>query len=446
MNADFVAAMRQLADERGVSYEVLRDTVIAALESAYRKRHGVQGAVRVELDEASNRFRVISVRDVVEQVENAHLEVSLAHAIRVRPDVAVGDQIEVEVTPKDFGRIAAQTAKQVVVQRLREAERDAIFQEFVARKDDLITGEIERRENDNVYVSLGRVEALLPPREQIPSERPYAVHRRLKLTIQDVRRSAKNAQVIVSRTSKSLLLRLFELEVPEVYDGVVEIKAIEREPGLRAKIAVLSHDEKVDPVGACVGHRGARVQAVVDELAGEKIDIIRYHDEIKVFMANALNPADVAEIIPNEEARAATVVVPDDQLSLAIGKRGQNVRLAARLTGWKIDIVGLSEWTERKRAEAQVDPATVEVRVYDVAAELGIASKEAIELLATMDVEVASHADTINGGQAEALRALVQEAAEGTPAPEENSTPESDEAVADDEAPEEPAAAEDETE
>jgi len=409
MDADYVTAMRQLADERGISYEVLRDTVVAALESAYRKRHGVQGNVRVELDERTGRFRVMAERQVVGNVTNPHLQVSVAQAIRVRPDVTVGDMIEVESTPRDFGRIAAQTAKQVVVQRIREAERDAIFNEFAARRDELITGEVERRDDGNVFISVGRVEALLPAREQIPSERPYAVHRRMKLLILDVRRSAKNAQVIVSRTHPDLIRKLFALEVPEVAEGIVEIKAVEREPGHRAKIAVWSNDERVDPVGACVGHRGARVQAVVDELAGEKIDIVRFSDDIKSFMANALNPADVAQIVPDEDNQAALVIVPDDQLSLAIGKKGQNVRLAARLTGWKIDITGQSEWTERQRQKSAIDPAKIEVRVYDVAAELGIAAKDALVHLAELGIEAESHASVINGIQAEELRRHVRE-------------------------------------
>lgn len=436
MNAGFLEAMKDLAEERGLAYDVLRDTVIAALESAYRKRHGAQGAVRIELDEARQAIRVVATREVVEHVRDPHLEIAHAHAIRLKPDAVIGDHIDVEVTPKDFGRIAAQTAKQVVVQRIREAEREAVFSEFAARRDETVTGEIQRRDDGNVFVTLGRVEALLPAREQIASERPYAIHRRLKLYILDVRRSARNAQVVVSRTHPGLVRRLFELEVPEVQEGIVEIKAVEREPGLRAKIAVVSHDERVDPVGACVGHRGARVQAVVDELAGEKIDIVRYSDDPKTYISNALNPAVVSQILIDEEARSALVIVPDDQLSLAIGKKGQNVRLAARLTGWRIDIVGMTEWQARRQSEPVVAEPE-EVRVYDLAAELGITAKDAIDYLAELGIEATSHASIISGEQADQLRQVLQggaSAAAGTPdeAPEATEVPEAVPGGADD--------------
>ncbi len=405
MNAQFMAALRQIVEEKNIPYEALLDTVRAALESAYRKRYGAAGQIRIDVNEEQGTFKVFALRRVVEKVENPQTEISLEDAREIRPDALLGDTVEVEITPSDFGRIAAQTAKQVVVQRIREAEREIIYDEFDARRDEVVTCEVQRRDNGNVYVTVGRVEALLPMREQIPTERPYAVHRRLKVYILDVRRTTKSPQVIVSRTHPGLVRRLFELEVPEVYDGIVEIVAVEREPGYRAKIAVRSHDEKVDPVGACVGHRGSRVQAVVDELAGEKIDIVRYDDDIEQYMRNALNPATVTKIETNEEKKEAIVVVPEDQLSLAIGKKGQNVRLASRLTGWKIDIMSEQEYEEHLRQrELARDPSEIKMRVYDLAQELGLTSKEAIDLLNELGIEVSSHASTVNGLQADELR------------------------------------------
>ncbi|MBP7561525.1 MAG: transcription termination/antitermination protein NusA [Armatimonadetes bacterium] len=408
MNPEFLAALAQIEEEKGIPHGVLMEAVKASIESAYRKRYGATGELRVDFGEKNTGpLRIVALRQVVDRMENPQTEVSVADARTVDPSAVVGDILEQEVTPRDFGRIAAQTAKQVIVQRVREAEREIVFDRFQGRIGEVITAEVQRRDDGNVYVSLGpRVEALLPYREQIPNERPYAVHRRLKVYVLDVRRSARSPQVIVSRTHSELVRLLFELEVPEVYDGIVEIKGVEREPGFRAKIAVKSNEEKVDPVGACVGHRGSRVQAVVDELAGEKIDIVRYRDDAKAFLSEALSPAEVTTVELDEEGRSAKVVVPEDQLSLAIGKKGQNVRLASRLTGWKIDVVGEAEHEHRKREElwASQDPAEVRERVYDLASELGIASKEAIDILREMGVNVSSHVSTIDGYTADDVR------------------------------------------
>lgn len=410
MNAEFVGALRQIEEEKNIPYEVLLDTVKSALASAYKKRYGAQGEIRVALDPESGQLRVLALKTVVVDALGNPMEISVADAQAIRSGAQAGDVVEVEVTPGDFGRIAAQTAKQVVFQRIREAEREIVFNEFTMRRDEVMTCEVQRRDNGNVYVTLGRAEAMLPLREQIPTERPYAVHRRMKVYVLDVRKSPRSPQVIISRTHPGLIRRLFELEVPEVYDGIVEIKAVEREPGYRTKIAVLSHDEKVDPVGACVGHRGSRVQAVVDELNGEKIDIIKYSEDIRQYLTNALNPAHIAEVVPVPGERTATVIVPDEQLSLAIGKRGQNVRLASRLTGWKIDIVGYDEYQAKKARVlvAGVDPAEMRIRVYDLAGELSLTSKEAIEHLNSLGYPVASHASTIDGYAADALRRLVK--------------------------------------
>lgn len=412
MNPEFLAALGQLEEEKGIPHGVLMEAVKASIESAYRKRYGATGELRVDFGENNTgQLRIVALRQVVEHVENPQTEVSVAEARLVDPSAVVGDVLEQEVTPKDFGRIAAQTAKQVIVQRVREAEREVVYERFQARVGEVITAEVQRRDDGNVYVSLSpRIEALLPYREQIPTERPYAVHRRLKVYVLDVRRSARSPQVIVSRTHPDLVRLLFELEVPEVYDGIVEIRGVEREPGFRAKIAVSSNDEKVDPVGACVGHRGSRVQAVVDELAGEKIDIVRYRDDPKAFLTEALSPAEVSVVELDERNRTAKVVVPEDQLSLAIGKKGQNVRLASRLTGWKIDVVSEAEHEDRKQEElwASQDPAEVKERVYDLAGELGITSKEAIDILRDMDVNVSSHVSTIDGYTADDVRRRVR--------------------------------------
>jgi transcription termination/antitermination protein NusA len=405
---DFLGALGQIEQEKGIPQDVLIDAVKVSIESAYRKRYGATGDLRVDLGPAlRGPWRIVAIRRVVAHVENAQSEISVAEARSLDPSAVVGDVLEQEVTPRDFGRIAAQTAKQVIVQRVREAERDIIFSKFQTRLADLVTGEIQRRDDGNVFVTLGpRIEALLPFREQIPAERPYAVHRRLKLYVLDVRRSARSPQIVVSRTHPDLVRKLFELEVPEIYDGIVEIRGVEREPGLRAKIAVLSHDDKVDPVGACVGHRGSRVQAVVDELAGEKIDIVRYREEPKQFLAEALSPAEVAEVVLDAANRSALVIVPDDQLSLAIGKKGQNVRLASRLTGFRLDVVGQTDYRQRREEEilASQDPAEVRTRVYDLAGELNITSKQMIEMLQEMGVPVVSHASTIDGYTADDIR------------------------------------------
>jgi len=408
MNPEFLTALGQLEDEKGIPRGVLMEAVRAALESAYRRRYGATGDLRVDFG-LNNRgpLRIVALRQVVERVENAQDEVSVGEARLADPSAVVGDVVEQEVTPKDFGRIAAQTAKQVIVQRVREAEREIVYEKFQTRIGEVVTAEVQRRDDGNVYVSLGpRIEAILPFREQIPNERPYGVHRRIKVYVLDVRRSARTPQVVVSRTHAQLVRRLFELEVPEVYDGIVEIKGVEREPGFRAKIAVLSHDDKVDPVGACVGHRGSRVQAVVDELAGEKIDIVRYREEPRQYLSEALSPAEVSEVILRDNDHSALVVVPEDQLSLAIGKKGQNVRLASRLTGWRVDVVGEAEHAKQRQEElwASQDPAEVKVRVYDLAGELGITSKDAIDLLQGMGVPVASHASTVDGYTADDVR------------------------------------------
>lgn len=338
-------ALEELEKERGVSKAILLEALEAALVSAFKRHYGSTQNVRVDLDGNTGVIKVLARKTVAEDVADPKTEISLLDARAIDPAYAVGDIVEVEVTPKEFGRIAAQTAKQVVVQRIREAERGIIYEEYANRLGDIITGRIQRIEDRNVMVDLGRVEAILPHSEQMRTER-YEPGQRVKMYIVDVKKTTKGPVVTVSRTHPGLLKRLFELEVPEVYDGVVEIKAIAREAGARSKVAVWSYDENVDPVGACVGHRGVRIQSIVSELKGEKIDIIEWSENPAVFVANSLSPAKVLAVSTNEEYKIARVIVPNSQLSLAIGREGQNARLAARITGWKIDIKSEAQYLE----------------------------------------------------------------------------------------------------
>ena len=337
MSTELLAAFEQLARERGIAAEVLFEAVEAALISAYKRNFGTAQNVRVAMDRDTGEIHVYSRKDVVEIVSDPKQEISLIDAKAIDIAFQPGDVVEQEVTPKDFGRIAAQTAKQVVVQRIREAERSLVFDEYSNRENDIVTGVVQRIEQRQVYVDLGKAEAVLPPTEQINGE-PYRYGERIKTFIVEVKKLPKGPQIMLSRTHPGLLRRLFELEVPEIHDGVVEIKSVAREPGLRSKIAVHSADENVDPVGACVGHKGLRVQMIVNELRGEKIDVVRWSENPDEYIANALSPAKVIAVEIFEDEKASRVIVPDYQLSLAIGREGQNARLAAKLTGWKIDI------------------------------------------------------------------------------------------------------------
>ena len=336
-DGDFLEAVHALGKERGLEAEVLFAAIEAALSSAYLKDFKTAEQVRVALDRMTGKYHVYATKTVVEEVEDDARQISLADARVINPNYEVDDKIELEVTPATFGRIAAQTAKQVVVQHIREAERGIVYEEFSNRDGDIVTGRVQRVEAKNVFIDLGKTEAVLTATEQIPGEE-YHHGDRIKAYIIEVCKTVKGPRVLVSRTHPGLLKRLFELEVPEIQEGVVEIKSVAREPGMRSKIAVYSKDENVDPVGSSVGHKGMRVQAIVDELRNEKIDIVKWNPEPAKFIANALSPAKVISVAINEEAKESRVVVPGYQLSLAIGKEGQNVRLAAKLTGWKIDI------------------------------------------------------------------------------------------------------------
>ncbi|MBS4539888.1 transcription termination/antitermination protein NusA [Clostridium sp. D2Q-11] len=344
MKADFIQALEEIEREKGVAKEILIEAIEAALISAYKRNFGSSQNVEVEIDNESGDVKVYALKDVVEQVDDEFLHISLNDAKEIDSNYQIGDVIKIEVTPRNFGRIAAQTAKQVVVQRIREAERDIIFDEFISRENEIVTGIIQKL-NNNVLVDLGKAEGILLPSEQIKGE-SYNHNDRIKTYIVEVKKTTKGPQILLSRSHPGLVKRLFELEVPEIQEGVVDIYSISREAGSRTKIAVYSNDENVDPVGACVGQNGGRVKAVVDELNGEKIDIINWSNDPAEFIANSLSPAKVIKVTVNENEKNASVIVPDYQLSLAIGKEGQNARLAAKLTSWKIDIKSESQSEE----------------------------------------------------------------------------------------------------
>ncbi len=351
MKSDFILAITQLSAEKNLPKEVVIAAVEAALVSAYRKdAFAPNQNISVKISPVTGKVQVFLERTVVEKVTDSHIEMSLAEARRVKPDAQIGQAVSVEATPANAGRIAAQTAKQVILQRLHEAEHSAIIEEYAGREGNVISGLIQRIEPRQILVDLGRTEAVLPSTEQVPGER-YRVGQRLKVNIVEVAKTTKGPRVVVSRSHPDLVRRLFEVEVPEIHAGVVEVKSIAREAGSRSKVAVAAKQEGVDPVGCCVGLRGIRIQNIVSELNGEKIDVVAWSPDPATFIASALNPAQIVGVELNRTDGVATVVVPDRQLSLAIGKEGQNVRLAAKLTGWRIDIKSASA------AEASKPPA-----------------------------------------------------------------------------------------
>ncbi len=354
MNQEFLAALDAIEKGKGISKEILLEAIEAALISAYKRNFSSGSNVRVNLESDTGEIKVFTRLTVVDQVENPTQEVHVEEAKLTDSAYEVGDVLEREVTPKNFGRIAAQTAKQVVIQRIREAERELIYEDYVDRQQDIITGIVQRYDQRNVIVDLGRTEAILAPSEQMPGD-TYKQGDRIKTFINEVKKTTKGPQIMLSRTHPGLLKRLFELEVPEIYNGVVEIKGLAREAGQRSKLAVYSKNPDVDPVGACVGPKGARVQMVVSELRGEKIDIVKWDEDPEIYVANALSPAKVVSVSVKGDGKTANVVVPDYQLSLAIGKEGQNARLAAKLTGWKVDIINESQLADRQKALQLLD-------------------------------------------------------------------------------------------
>ena len=346
MNQEFIGALKEIVKDKGISEDLLFTTIEDALVAAYKKNYAGPTSsaqnVKVTIDRESGEIHVYSQKVVVEEVFDNVTEIGLEEAQEIKPTYDLDDIVDFEVTPKNFGRVAAQLAKGVVTQRIREAERSIIYGEYKEKEYDIITGTVLREDKGNVFVNIGKLETAIGPNEQIPREK-YKFNEKIKLYVVEVKNTPKGAQIIVSRTHPGLVKRLFELEVPEIYEGVVEIKSISREAGSRSKIAVVSHDENVDPMGACVGPKGARVQNIVDELKGEKIDIIKWSKDPAEFLASALSPAKVLSVTVDEETKSAKVIVDDNQLSLAIGKEGQNVRLAAKLTNWKIDIKSKSQ-------------------------------------------------------------------------------------------------------
>lgn len=375
MSKEMIEALDALETEKGVKKEIVIDALETALQTAYKRNYNQAQNVEVTFDAKKGDIKVYAVKEVTGEVFDSRLEVSLKDAMAINKAYEIGDHIKFEVTPKDFGRIAAQTAKQVIMQRVREAERANVYDEYSQYENEIMQGTVERKDNKFVYVSLGKVEAVMPRSDQMQRE-DYKMHDRIKVYVSKVENATKGPQVFVSRTNPGMVKRLFEQEVPEIYDGTVEIVGVAREAGDRSKVAVRSTNENVDAVGTTVGPRGARVQAVVNELAGENMDIVQWEDDASDYIANALNPAEVIAVQFNDEdnERSATVIVPDYQLSLAIGKKGQNARLAAKLTGFKIDIKPESE------VEFVDDD---ELTAEDVAEETDVAADDAV---ATDDV------------------------------------------------------------
>jgi transcription termination/antitermination protein NusA len=355
MKSDFYTAISQIAAERGIPKEAIIDVMEKALITAYKRTLGNNPPpteVTVRLDPQSGSARVYAEKQVVDDVLDDRFEIDISEAVKVKADVQLGEMVMVESTPNDFGRIAAQTAKQVVLQGIKEVERAHIYGEYMDREGELITATVQRMAKGNVILEMGKAEAILPPKEQVDNDRYYH-GQRLKVYLMEIRNEDRGPRLIASRTHKNLIMRLFEMEVPEIYNGTVEIKSIAREPGLRTKVAVAARQEGIDPVGSCVGMRGIRIQNIVNELNGEKIDVVQWSSDSKDFIANALSPAQVVEVHLNDDDHTALVIVPDKQLSLAIGKEGQNVRLAAKLAGWRIDIKSATALLEEERAAAE---------------------------------------------------------------------------------------------
>ncbi len=376
MNTEFMEALSDLEHDKGIKKDILLEAIETALISAYKRHFGTDQNARVEIDGDTGEIKVFAIKNVVAEIEDPETEITLEEAREIHDKYEVGDVVETEVTPRDFGRIAAQTAKQVVVQRIREAERGIIYDQYAEKENEVLTAIVHRIERGNVYVELGRAEGIIPVSETVYTEQ-YNINDRIKVYVLEVKKTNKGPQIIVSRTHPSLIKRLFELEVPEIRQNVVQIKSIAREAGGRTKIAVWSDEKDIDPVGACVGHKGTRIERVVEELNGEKIDVVPWSSDAIEFIANALRPAKVVMVQINEDEKAAKVIVPDYQLSLAIGKEGQNARLAAKLTGWKIDIKSQSQTEQEVFGEDFANADTTISDEFDLVDELN--EEEAVE-------------------------------------------------------------------
>ena len=345
MNEEFILALKQLESEKGIPEDVIIEALETALVSSYKKNFGTSQNVIVEINRDTGEISLAAEKEVVDEVFDENTEIAVEDARRENPRLEIGDIYYEKIDPEKFGRIAAQTARQVVIQRIKDAERDVIYDDYADRENEIITCDVQRVTKGNVFVDLGKTEAILPVSEQIQGE-SYHQGDRYKMLVLEVNKQPKGPQIVLSRSHPNLVRRLFELEVPEIHDGIVEIFSIAREAGSRTKIAVFSKDEDVDPLGACVGFKGSRVKTIVDELHDEKIDIVIWEKDIAAFIGNALSPSKVVEVFINQREKSAMVVVPDYQLSLAIGKEGQNARLAAKLTNWKIDIKSETQFDE----------------------------------------------------------------------------------------------------
>ncbi len=418
MNSQLARELETVAREKNIPRDALIDVLQQAMEAAARKKYGMQKDLEAQWNDDLGEVELFEFKTVTDDVEDPDLEIRIAEARKLDPECEVGDSLGIKLQVEELGRIAAQTAKQVIIQKIRDAEREMIFSEFKDRKGEITTGMVRRFEKGNIIVELGRAEAILPKREQVQTE-TYRQGDRIQAYVVDITRSSKTPQVILSRTHPGLIMKLFELEVPEVAEGIVHIEACAREPGFRAKIAVRSTDPDVDPVGACVGMKGSRVQAVVQELRGEAIDIIPFHADPARFVVHAIAPAQVSRVYIDEHAHAMELVVPDDQLSKAIGRRGQNVRLAAQLTGWRIDIYSESkhlEMAETARRELELiehlDEDMIEQLIrHGFRSCREIADAEAYDLTGILNVDEEYAQAIVDAGE-RALEQLILEEAE----------------------------------
>ena len=354
-NKELILALEDLEKEKGIKKEYLLGSIEAALVTAYKRNFDALENVKVVMDKQTGATYVYSIKEVVERANDPVQEISLDEAKKINKSIQIGDNVEIEIVPKNFGRIAAQTAKQVIVQKIREAEREILYTDYSDKKGEIVSGPIQKAERGIVVMDLGKLEGVMPLKEQIPTEN-YNVNDKIKAYVVDVEKGEKGApQVIVSRSHPDFVRKLLEFEIPEIYEGLIEIKSVSRDPGKRSKVAVYSQDPNIDPVGSCVGQRGIRIQNVINELHGEKIDVIEWNPDISIYIAAALLPAKIMAVDSKEDEKFAQVIVPDDQLSLAIGKAGQNARLAARLTNWKIDIKSESQFRQMLQEKADAE-------------------------------------------------------------------------------------------
>ena len=350
MNKEFIIALEELEKTKNVDKRIILEALEKALVKSYQKNYDNNENVDVSIDDETGEIEVYSLKNVVEEVNEPIAEISKTKAKEIDPKLDLGDICRVKIAPKNFGRVAAQTARNIVIQKIRDAQRDSVYSEYLDRANEIITGVIQREDKFNVYINLDKIEGIIPLKEQVENE-TYTPNQRIKVLIKEVKNTTKEPQIILSRKDKALVVRLFELEVPEITNGIIEIYGIDREAGSRTKIAVFSNDPEIDSIGACIGFKGSRVNSIVEELQGEKIDIINYDKDIKIFIKNSLSPAEINEVYINDKKKQSLVVVREDQLSLAIGKEGQNARLAARLTGWKIDIKSQEEFDQLSQEE-----------------------------------------------------------------------------------------------